>query len=468
MNEHAKNNNGMKTVMKLFIFPTLLMLTSCGKGFLDVKREAHQVVPSTIEDYQAILDNNAIMNITSYGLASLGSDEYYCSPEVLDALAVSNRWQRNGYIWADDIYEGSEVNDWNHAYQRILYANLALGITDRPAPEQEGAYNQVVGQALFHRAWNYYQLMQAFCEPYKESTAAEESGLPLRLEYDVTVQPERASLAQTYEQIFRDLTEALDLLSDRQLAKFQPTRSAANALLARLYLLSEDYMLARQHAEAALTVHRELSDFNKIDTTEHFSFAGSAYGEGNPEVIFYCHNTSVTILVESRLQVDTTLLSLYQEGDLRKPIYYRENADGRINFKGSYRGNVNYFTGLAVDELYLIIAECFAREGDLDGAADALNTLLRHRYTPGAFHPIVFQDQDTALSIILTERRKELYMRGTRWEDIRRWNKEPQFAITLVRKVNEDIYMLEPSDPKWVWPLPDNEVVLNGWVQNER
>lgn len=458
----------MKTVKKLYMLPTLLILASCGKEFLDIKREAHQVVPSTIEDYQAILNNNAIMNITSYGLASLGSDEYYCSPEVLDALSASNQWQRNGYIWADDVYEGREVNDWNNAYQRILYANLALGVAERPVPEQDEAYNQVVGQALFHRAWNYYQLMQTFCKPYNQTTAAEESGLPLRLEYDVTVQPERASLAQTYEQIVQDLTGALNLLSDRQLVKFQPTRSAANALLARLFLLSEDYALARQHAEAALAVHGELLDFNEIDTTEHFSFTSSAYGEGNPEVIFYCHNTSVTILVESRLQVDTTLLSLYYDGDLRKPIYYRENAGGRINFKGSYRGNVNYFTGLAVDELYLIVAECFAREGDLNGAADALNTLLRHRYTSSAFKPIVFQDQDTALSIILTERRKELYMRGTRWEDIRRWNKEPQFAITLVRKVNDDVYTLEPGATKWVWPLPENEVVLNEWVQNER
>lgn len=452
----------------LFIVFTSLTLVSCGRDFLDVRRNANQVVPSTIEDYQAILDNNAIMNVTSYGLASLGSDEYYCSTEVLDALAVSNRWQRNGYIWAYDVYEGSEVNDWNHAYQRILYANLALGITKQHAANQNSAYSDIVGQALFHRAWNYYQLMQTFCKPYNESTAAEENGLPLRLEYDVTVQPARASLAQTYEQILRDLTEALDLLSERQLAKFQPTRGAANALLARLYLLSENYMLARQHAEAALTVQGELLDFNKIDTTEHFSFAGSAFGEGNPEVIFYSHNTSVTILVESRLQVDTTLLSLYQEGDLRKPAYFRKNDGGRISFKGSYRGNVNYFTGLAVDELYLIIAECLVREGDLDNAADTLNTLLRHRYIPDTFQPIVFQDQNKALSIILNERRKELYMRGTRWADIRRWNKEPQFAITLVRRLGEDVYMLDPGDPKWVWPLPDNEIRLNGWVQNER
>jgi hypothetical protein len=67
-------------------------------------------------------------------------------------------------------------------------------------------------------------------------------------------------------------------------------------------------------------------------------------------------------------------------------------------------------------------------------------------------------DKREILKFILQERKKELYMRGLRWDDLRRLNKESENAITLIRKIDDESFILEPKDPRWVWPIPINEI----------
>jgi starch-binding outer membrane protein, SusD/RagB family len=69
--------------------------------------------------------------------------------------------------------------------------------------------------------------------------------------------------------------------------------------------------------------------------------------------------------------------------------------------------------------------------------------------------------------VILQERRKELpFTADVRWEDLRRLNKDPNFQKTIVRVLNGTTYTLPPNDPKYVLPIPENEVQLSGLQQN--
>jgi len=73
------------------------------------------------------------------------------------------------------------------------------------------------------------------------------------------------------------------------------------------------------------------------------------------------------------------------------------------------------------------------------------------------------------LKIILDEKRKELPFTGnSRWEELRRLNKEQAFAKTLTRFVNNQTYTLAPNDNRYVWPIPDQEIRLTGMAQNPR
>jgi hypothetical protein len=97
-----------------------------------------------------------------------------------------------------------------------------------------------------------------------------------------------------------------------------------------------------------------------------------------------------------------------------------------------------------------------------------LNTLLMTRWKTGTFVPYQAANADDALQQILTERKKELLFRGTRWADLRRLNKDSKFAMTLTRIINGVTYTLPPNDPRYAMPIPDNEISLSGIPQNAR
>lgn len=463
----------MSILNKIIYILVILSLTSCGKEFLDVKRESNQSIPKKIADYQAILDRQAIMNRASFELALIGADEYYVSNQTWNSLAGSSKYQKNAYIWADEIYEGVEVRDWNLAYQRILYANMALDVEKiNPKKEEKILWNEVKGAAHFNRAWNYFQLAQLFCKAYDFGTAKVDMGLPLRLDYDVSTKVLRSNLEDTYQQIIVDLLEAVSLLPREVSSNHRPSQTAAYALLARVYLNMEDFENAGSYAELALNQNDYLIDFNTLEVNLNGPYSSPFLlnGVGNRAIIYNCLTGSQNINSPNNFNVDSTLFESYDKNDLRKRYFFYEEKDGRKLFVGSYRGNGHsqFFTGLSTDDLWLIKAECEARENNLNQAMNDLNHLRRHRFVSGQFVPLSAKNAEEALIHIYTERRKELVMRGMRWEDLRRLNKDPRFATVLFREINETLHMLAPKDSKWVWPIPDNEVDLNDIKQNIR
>lgn len=461
----------MKKIKNFIIL--IFSIISCGKNYLEIKQDAKQVVPSKIEDYQALMNNGLMAERTARVLSTLGADEFMIPDVSWKALAGSNLYQKNAYVWANDVYEGGECPDWNEAYQKILYANMALEVEKiKPRPDEQEAWNKVKGTALFHRAWNFYKLAQLFCKTYDKKTAHLELGIPLRLEYDIEQKVGRSTLGETYQRILGDLSEAVSLLPISQENPFLPFRSSAYAMLARIYLQMGEYEKAQEHANLTLQNADYIIDLNDIQFNylNYFDspFENQQYGHGNKAVLFMSTFTG-TAFAASRFNVNRELYDSYDENDLRKKLFFHPYS-GRIVYVGSYygRGHGSFFSGLSTEEVYLIRSESNARLGNLEEAMSDINHLLNRRYKDGTTPPLFNLDKTGILKFILQERRKELYMRGLRWDDLRRLNKEPEHAITLIRKIGDESFMLEPKDPKWVWPIPINEIEKSNLQQNER
>ena len=347
------------------------------------------------------------------------------------------------------------------------YANTVLeGLQKlQPAPSQQEAWNQARGMALFHRGWAFFQLAQLFAKPYDAATAAQDLGIPLRLSADVEAVPTRQSVAETYRQILEDLQAAEALLPERPTVSQRPGKAAARQVLARTYLQLGDYAQALAAAEDALQLASALLDYNTLVTSAAFPFP--AKGQGNPEIVFYSNQFLLEILFAGRVQVDSVLYQTYDSLDLRRQAFFYYEGD-KLSFKGSYEGDYNLSTALTTGELYLTKAECQARLGQPEEALLTLNQLLARRYVSGTFEPLTMANTPDALGRILEERRKELLFRGLRWQDLRRLNKDPRFAKTLVRLIDGKRYELPPNDPRYVWPIPDNVVQASGLPQNPR
>lgn len=459
------------TLFMTLLVGSLLLNASCSKQdeWLDVKNKKSDVRPQTLADLQAILDNSQVMNSQYPILGLVSSDNIYIPDANLDATDATSR---NAYLWNGDIYQGAIASDWFFAYQVIAYANIVLdGLPGSGAASTDPAFRAIQGAALFYRSLALYQLCQLYCKPYQSLSASADPGVPVRLSSDVNVRFSRGTVETDYRQIISDLQEAATLLPATAPLRTRPTAPAAAALLAKVYLAMGDYPKALAFADQALNTYGTLLDYNTLRTTTANPFP--TYAQGNPEVIFYATAYSlstVTGSAASRSRVAPDLYAVYPAGDLRRTAYYTaDGATGNYRFKGSYAAVTNNFCGLATNELYLIRAECLNRAGNLSAAAADLNGLLKNRLTPATFAPYVPADQSALLRRILLERRKELpYTGNLRWEDLRRLNADPQFALTLSRTYRGTVYMLTPQSNRYVLPLPADEITLNNLEQNPR
>lgn len=460
----------IKIQFGLYLFIVGTLSFSCSKSFLEEKPRSSLVVPSTLEDFQKLLDNTT-SSITmgdmwsTSDLAEASADNYYLSESFYASLPV---FYRKVHIWSEDIYEGiGNDKNWNLPYEQIFVTNVVMeGLDKIKATEPNSVeWNRLYGSALFYRTYALFNLSQIFAPPYDEATADIEIGLPLRLTSDVNQIQPRSTIRQTYDQILSDLNKALDLLPP--IVDFsnpnRPSRPAGYALLSRVYMSMRDYDKAYMASDECLKLHNKLIDFKTLNQTSVAPIAIL-----NDEVIFHSVVIGSSELFWSFLQdviIDSVLFSSYTQNDLRKQINFQFNTSGLPYRKNGYSRN-REFTGLATDEIYLNKAESLVRKGDYMAGMATLNHLLRYRYND-MFESYTATSAEQALSIILEERRKELVFRGTRWSDLRRLNLEGH-NITIHRKINGTNYSLLPNDRRYVLPIPPDEISRSGIIQNIR
>lgn len=430
----------------------IFILSGCDKDFLDAKPNKAILVPGALEHYQALLDNALnVMNRTPY-LGEVGADDFYMAENTFESYWET---EQNAYIWADRVYSALSDADWDLPHRQIFYANVVLDGLKEHKYDGVQAKN-VKGAALFYRAWGLFQVAQLFGLPYNPENAATTRGLPVRLSADVTLPSEMGSLQDTYERMRADIEEAIPLLALEQPVSTRPTKAAGYGLLARLSLVMKEYGKAKQYADSTLALQNDLIDYNTLDAARAYAFpALYRNADRNPEVIFLsilCTNTYLGI--SANTLIEPSLYESYKDYDLRKLLFF----DARRQFRGSYMGERFYqFSGLAVDEVYLVRAEANARTGDTEAACTDLNRLLVKRWKKDTYEPTTISDPQELLEVILMERRKELIGRGIRWGDLKRLNQEVRFEKVLKRNVNGKEYILLPNDSRYALPFPDSE-----------
>jgi hypothetical protein len=434
-------------------------------AFLNAKPNQNLAVPSTLGDYELLLENESLFNRgPDPGLGEISTDDYYVTDNVYNNR-LATVIERNAYIWAKDIYQGfSYVSDWNAPYKQVYVANTVLdGLSSvKYSPDQQDLYNQIRGEALYFRSYAFYNLVKTFSVPYDSATAGTDLGIPLRLHADINVKSFRATEQQCYDQVISDIKTADHLLPLSAQSPTKPSAVAARGLLARIYLSIGNYDSAYKYADDCLASYSTLVDYNTLNPGR-FTISTSFLKED-----LYHAAMSYGILAAHRYSItDSVLYNSYDSNDLRKTVFFIISG-GLPYFRGNYDYRYYTYDGIATDEIYLIRSECNARMGNTAAAMNDLNTLLVTRWLTGTFVPYTTTDPMDALKQILAERRKELVFRGARWTDLRRLNKDPQFAVTLSRIINGTIYTLPPKDPRYAMPIPDAEIQLSGIPQNPR
>ena len=117
--------------------------------------------------------------------------------------------------------------------------------------------------------------------------------------------------------------------------------------------------------------------------------------------------------------------------------------------------------GLRTAEVYLILAECQARLGDVNGAMSTLSKIREKRIKGFDASTVSASNQKDAMEQIITERRKELLFGFHRFWDLKRLNTEPEFAKTVTHMYplategkQPQTYTLRPDSRLYIIPFP--------------
>ncbi len=463
-----KNYNMRNYKILLFVFVSV-GIVSCKKDWIKIKPNKSVDVPTSVADFQALLDNSSVMNDIRPYLGEVSADNYYVTYNYWQTLP--SLVDKNAYVWAGDVYDGYPTDgpNWNNSYRQVFYSNLVLDDIDKVGSEEKNTqeWNNVKGSALYYRGEAFFNVSQIYTRPYS-LTFPDYAGIPLRLTADISDKSVRAGLQDTYQQILKDLQGSLNYLPRIPLYKLRPSKPAAYALLSRVYLVMQNYSKALSYADSCLQLYDSVLDYNTLKSTVTNPIPGL-----NREVIFQATiSDELQKVMDVNCIVDSNLYKSYSSNDLRKILFYRANTSGLINFVGTYTGGTvgsssKAFGGIATDEVYFTRAECYARTGNISAAMNDLNKVMAMRWKTGTFVPFTAVNTSDALDIILRERRKETPFRGLRWLDLRRLNSEGA-NITLTRNLNGQLYTLPPNDPRYALPIPPDIITLSGMTQNER
>lgn len=440
----------------LYLLCFVAIVSGCKKDYLDIKPKG-KVIPSIYKDFRLIL------NSTSNLASSYGQDEFVTdNVEFYEAQGLSylgnstyklHTWQNNVYVSTDND------SQWSNLYKQIYLSNIVLDGMKTATGGSEKERNQLIGEAMVHRAFAYFSLVNMYSTQYDASTASADPGVPLLLEPTTSAQLVRASVQAVYDQVFIDLTKAITLLSVTSTSTYEPSLPAAYSLLARASLQIGKYPDALQYASKTLELKGALADYNDYAASPATTFPLS---RNNPETLLLKNvSNSYSWFSMSR---DLQNVFASSGGDLRFQILFSTTQDpfvGYVYYMGEFLAFDTRTVGPTVAEMYLIRAECEARANNAAGAMQDVNQLRKKRILKASYVDLTASSVDDALSKVLAERRRELCFRGLRLFDLKRLNKEPRFAKTLTHSYKGEQFELKPNDYRYLFPIAPKLTNLN-------
>lgn len=131
--------------------------------------------------------------------------------------------------------------------------------------------------------------------------------------------------------------------------------------------------------------------------------------------------------------------------------YY--DAGNEQYYRGMIRGQMNY-EGMTTVEVYLIQAECLARQGKVAEAMEMLNKVRQTRILPEVYQPLTATTEAEAMPLIIRTKQNEMIMTSVPFCDARRLNAEGKYPVTLTKQVEGVERTLSPESHLWTFPIP--------------
>ncbi len=367
---------------------------------------------------------------------------------------------------------------WRASYSCILHINKILGhVSDN---ETNSVILQAKADALFLRAYVYFNLVRLYGKPYYQNPN-ESLGVMLILNDKISpgFAPGRATVAQVYDQIIADLETAAPLFNAKRSSSYG-SKYGAYAFLSRVYL----YM-GGSIANPTDSYNQKSVEYatKVIDEGGYKLLQGSDYTNyyktnniNNKEDIFAVNTDYKQGLISNYFAMPSQinysgglyrpspyLLGLMEPSDLRNQFFISNVTPGfpddnravskyMINYVSLY--SISPLRYLRLAEMYLNRAEAYSklrRDGD---ALKDVNT-IRQRVGLSLLSGV----QSNALQEeILKQRKLELAFEGHASFD------EFRNGLPMVRNYtsgSSGAMTVQPTDKKIILQIPEEEIIEN-------
>lgn len=460
----------MKRIYKSFALASaVLALTACGNDWLDLEPA------NGVETSKAITNLNDAQ--TAYygmydGLQGNSTYRTYYAARMFyygdvrgEDMQARTQGMRSSSCY-EMIYSVDDApNMWNVPYNVIRRANRLIQAVDKKqiTDASESEIGQLYAEAKVVRALVHFDLVRIYGMPYTADAGAS-LGIPIMLEpeEDSDALPTRNTVAEVYNQVVKDITEAIG-------SGFMVTKKnngyitvwTAKALLSRVYLYMNKNKEALQAAEDVIanspyqlwTNAEYVQAWNKGDGAHTNEMLFELVNESSDdwadrEGIAYLYNEGgyadaiVTKAFSDMMAADSSdvrngvILPALEDADLIKKYGKTKIFVNKFPADKSGDMRLNNLPLLRLSEVYLNAAEAAAKLGNQTAAAKYLNVIAQ-RANPQA---AAVTESDATLARIILERRKEFVGEGQRFFDAMRNNE------TIVRYTNE-------SDMGWHYAL---------------
>lgn len=411
---------------------------------------------------------------------SISSLYLYCGLAADELTLYDKNNSGFGMFYYNAMTENTDIGFWSDTYSIIYKANAAIEGLSSNSTLSSGVRQQLLGEAKFIRAFCYFYLVNLYGD------------VPLCINTDALKNAtlSRSKISLVYSQITDDLKDAEQLLSEdfrsgnvlnNTSERVRPTKWAAKALLARVYLYNGNYEMAESTASEVIQMN-SLFNIDSLDGVflknsneciwqlQDVNNTQGNTGEGN---VFILPETGPDN-ANYPVYLSRFLISSFEDGDQRKVhwvdsvritvldsnfVYYYpyKYKSGALTQAGSI---TEYEMVLRLGEQFLIRSEARTLLGNISGAKEDLNVI---RWRAGLGETVA-NNKDQLINAILHERQVELFTEwGHRWLDLKRTNTIDQ-VMTVVALDKGSTW-----NSNWaLWPISLSELQSNpNLVQNE-
>jgi tetratricopeptide (TPR) repeat protein len=339
------------------------------------------------------------------------------------------------------------ASTWDNAYFTINICNNILDAIDVVKPEDQ---DRVKGEALFIRGEMYFELVRFFGKPYSAGDVNTNLGVqivttPTKGSITEANYVPRSTVAETYDLVLNDLTEAESLLPEEN--GFYATKYAAAAILSRVYLQMEDFAKARDEAnmviesgEYSLTsTYADAFNNDENSSEDIFAVQVSEQDGSNDFNLFW----SIPEYGgrSGDVDVEQNHLDLYEPGDARLALFYEDPH--HVWRSGKWQQYAKNIPIVRLGEMYVTRAECNYRLGTSVGA-----TPFEDIETIRARAGLSTTQSYITLNNITMERHLEIAHEGERIHDVKRLRQ------------SVDGYDYDANE--LVFPIPINQIIIVG------